>query len=240
MGEGGGGRSSQPRRKEKALYFLFILPGRKRKLPKPRPQYFIGQTQGTWFELTERERPSPRRHTRKSYGLFPGSSTAIHPASLGHSPTATRGPPKGKGSSSRRRHRHRRADLFLRLGALQEWGGARDQDRSLQRPKPAVKSLTNRYLLAPEKASSPMLRTYRARAQVPPRKASSQVSKGPPARPSPTLRLLRPWPPSLPREAGGAGEGRAPTGGEYLLFRLLPSSRLLPSFLPGRATPGGA
>lgn len=34
------GRSSQPRRKEKALYFLFILPGRKRKLPKPRPAAF--------------------------------------------------------------------------------------------------------------------------------------------------------------------------------------------------------
>lgn len=132
---GEGGTSSQPRRKEKALYFLFILPGRKRKLPKPRPQYIIGQTQGTWFELTERESPSPRRHTRKSYdGLFPGGSTAIHPASLGHSPTATKGPPTGRGSSSRRRHRHGRADLFLRLGALQEWGGARKQDLSFNVP----------------------------------------------------------------------------------------------------------
>lgn len=92
----GGGRSSQPRRKEKALYFLFILPGRKRKLPKPRQQYFIGQTQGTWFELTERERPSPLRHTRKSYGLLPGSSTAIHPDGLGHSPTATRRPQRAE------------------------------------------------------------------------------------------------------------------------------------------------
>lgn len=61
----GEGRSSQARRKEKALYFLFILPGRKRKLPKTRPQHFIGQTQGTWFELTERERPSPLRQTRQ-------------------------------------------------------------------------------------------------------------------------------------------------------------------------------
>lgn len=51
---------------------------------------------------------------------------------------------------------------------------------------------------------------------------------------------MRPWPPSLPREAGGAGEGRARAGGEYLLVRRLPSSRLLPSFLPGRETPGGA
>lgn len=52
---------------------------------------------------------------------------------------------------------------------------------------------------------------------------------------------MRPWPPSLPREAaGGAGEGRARAGGEYLLVRLLPSSRFLPSFLPGRATTGGA
>lgn len=115
----------------------------------------------------------------------------------------------------------------------------------LQRPKRAVKSLTNRYLLAPEQASSTTLRAYRARAQVAQRKASYQVSKGQPARPSPTpadksLRLLRPWPPSLPREAGGAGEGRARAGGEYLLVRRLPSSRLLPSFLPGRATPGGA
>lgn len=133
----GGGRSSQPRRKERALYFLFFLPGRKRKLPKPRQQYFIGQTQGTWFELTERERPSPLRHTlNASPTVFSQEAQPplTPPSSLGHSPTAARGPLTGRGSSCRPHHRHRRADLFPRLGALQEWGGARDQDRSFNVP----------------------------------------------------------------------------------------------------------
>lgn len=81
-----GGRRSQPRRKEKALYYSssFSLGG-KENFPRPRPQYFIGQTQGTWFELTERERPSPPvTHSRKSYLLLPGSSTATHPSSREH------------------------------------------------------------------------------------------------------------------------------------------------------------
>lgn len=44
---------------------------------------------------------------------------------------------------------------------------------------------------------------------------------------------MRPWPPSLPREAGRAGVGRARAGGGgYLFVRQLPTRRLLPSFLP--------
>lgn len=85
-----GGRRSQPRRKENALYYSssFSL-GEKENFPKPRPQYFIGQTQGTWFDLTERERPSPHAPgTHTHYRLLPGSSTATHPSSREHSPTA--------------------------------------------------------------------------------------------------------------------------------------------------------
>lgn len=123
-------------------------------------------------------------------------------------------------------------------------GRSQTPGSQLQRPKRSVKSLTNRYLLAPEQASSTMLGAYRARAGpplkslVPDFKRTASSAQPHPAAGS--LRLSRPWPPSLPREAGGAGEGRALAGGEYLLVRLLPSNRLLPSFLPGRATPGGA
>ena len=43
-------------RKEKALYFPSILPGRKRKLPKRRLQCLIAK-QGIWFELAESTPP---------------------------------------------------------------------------------------------------------------------------------------------------------------------------------------
>lgn len=65
-------------RKEKALYFLSILPGRERKLPKPRLQYLFGK-QGIWFELAEGtpppHAPPPRPPPRLTHS--PGSGWVL-------------------------------------------------------------------------------------------------------------------------------------------------------------------
>lgn len=84
-----GGRRSQPRRKENALYYSssFSL-GEKENFPKPRPQYFIRQTQGTWFDLTERERPSPHApgtHTLPSSPRKLNRHSPLQSGTLSHS-----------------------------------------------------------------------------------------------------------------------------------------------------------
>lgn len=76
-------------RKEKALYFLSILPGRERKLPKPRLQYLFGK-QGIWFELAEGTPPphappppAPRRVSRTAQapaGYFPRKPAQPRPS----------------------------------------------------------------------------------------------------------------------------------------------------------------
>lgn len=111
----------------------------------------------------------------------------------------------------------------------------------LQRPKQAVKSLTDRYLPAPEQASSTVLGEHPARARGSSIKPRPRLQMGRPTRAAPPRRqerLLRPWPPSLPREAGGAVGGKGLCGlgggGRYLFARLLPSRRLLPSFSRAR------
>lgn len=162
----GGGRSSQPRRKEKALYFLFILPGRKRKLPKPRPQYFIGQTQGTWFELTARERPSPLRHTLNasptvfSQEAQPPSTPPVWGTHL----QQPEDPLTVRGSSCRRHHRQE-GRFVPPAGGAPGMGRSQRPGSRLQRPEQAVKSLTDRYLPAPEQASSTVLGEQPARAR---------------------------------------------------------------------------
>lgn len=75
-------------RKEKALYFLSILPGRERKLPKPRLQYLFGK-QGIWFELAEGTPPphappppppaASHAQPRLRLGTFPGSLPSLGP-----------------------------------------------------------------------------------------------------------------------------------------------------------------
>lgn len=72
-------------RKEKALYFPSILPGRKRKLPKRRLQCLIAK-QGIWFELAESTPPpshtyNTHTHTHAWLRLspLPGSPPSLNP-----------------------------------------------------------------------------------------------------------------------------------------------------------------
>lgn len=107
----------------------------------------------------------------------------------------------------------------------------------LRRPEQAVKSLTDRYLPAPEQASSTVLGEQPARARGPSVKPRPGLQMGRPARAAPPRRQ-EPAPlaalASKSSEGGGRGGGGkglcGPGGGEYLFARLLPSRRLLPSF----------
>lgn len=83
-------------RKEKALYFPFVLPGRKRKLPRRRLRRRVGK-RGIWFELAESTPPpDTHSHTHAPARPPPGSPPAPSPipAQLprrpGHSPAAAR------------------------------------------------------------------------------------------------------------------------------------------------------
>lgn len=214
-------------RKEKALYFPFVLPGRKRKLPRRRLRRRVGK-RGIWFELAE-STPPPDTHSHTHIHTRPGPSSPGKPA--GPRSDSRPAPPAARtltrGGPARRAAHPGRARGWWGAVLCPRTEGAPGRGRGYRRPialhrwERVIKSLTGRSRLEARPGAF-------GRA---PRAATGRARK----RPHPADRR-RGRPPSLglrvSRGGGRTGRGRASRGGRVWGGRRVCSL--------GRSLPGGS